>query len=100
MVTTKKPDMSSLPLMAMSEIPTPQNNARHITGLVRDGGRITGYQLSDGQVVDKDEGIEMARKGLLAGVGIAVNRGNEYLKSLPDQTEENNLGNLPAITEH
>jgi len=100
MDTTKKPDMSSLPLMAMSEIPTPQTNARHITGLVRDGGRITGYQLSDGQVVDKDEGIEMARKGLLAGVGIAVNRGNEYLKSLPDQTEENNLGNLPAITEH
>jgi len=100
MDTTKKSDMSSLPLMAMSEIPTTQANARHITGLVRDGGRITGYQLSDGQVVDKDEGIELARKGMLAGVGIAVNRGNEYLKSLPDQTEENNLGNLPAITEH
>ena len=95
----KKPDLSSLPLMAMSEIPTPNSNARHITGLVKESGRITGYQLSDGQVVDKDEGLELARQGQIAGVGIATNQGTEYLKSLPDQSEANNLGNLPAITE-
>ena len=98
METTKKPDLSSLPLMAMSEIPNPQSNAKHIVGLVREGGRITGYQLSDGQVVDKDEGLVLARQGQIAGVGIATNQGNEYLKSLPDQSEGNNLGNLPAIS--
>ena len=95
----KKPDLTTLPLMAMSEIPTPQPNARHITGLVKESGRITGYQLSDGQVVSKDEGIALARQGGLAGVGIAENKGTEYLKSLPDQTEDNNLGNLPTISQ-
>ena len=99
MDTTKKPDLSSLPLMAMSEIPTAQPNAKHITGLVKESGRITGYQLSDGRVVSKDEGLELARQGDIAGVGIATNQGTEYLKSLPDQTESNNLGNLPSITE-
>ena len=99
MDTTKKPDLSSLPLMAMSEIPIAQSNAKHITGLVKESGRITGYQLSDGRVISKDEGIELARQGAIACVGIATNRGNEYLKSLPDQTESNNLGNLPSITQ-
>ena len=99
MDTTKKPDLSSLPLMAMAEIPTAHSNARHITGLVKEGGRITGYQLSDGQVVNKDEGLELARQGQIAGVGIATNQGTEYLKSLPDQTEDNNLGNLPTISQ-
>ena len=99
MDTTKKPDLSTLPLMAMAEVPTPGPNASHITGLVKDNGRITGYQLSDGRVVDKDEGLELARQGQIAGVGIATNQGTEYLKSLPDQTESNNLGNLPSITQ-
>ena len=99
MDTTNKTDLSSLPLNAMSEIPTPLPNAEHITGVVKDSGRITGYQLSNGQVVDKDEGLDLARQGKIAGVGIATNRGGEYLKSLPDQSESNNLGNLPTVTE-
>ena len=99
MENEKKPDLSSLPLMAMAEVPTPEPDASHITGLVKESGRITGYQLSDGRVVDKDEGLELARQGQIAGVGIATNKGTEYLKSLPDQTEGNNLGNLPSITQ-
>ena len=94
-----KRDLSYLPLRAMSEIPTPQPNAEHITGVVKDSGKITGYQLSNGQVVDKAEGLDMARQGEIAGVGIATNRGGEYLKSLPDQSESNNLGNLPSVTQ-
>jgi len=99
MDNSKKPDLSTLPLMAMAEIPKPQSNAKHITGLVKESGKITGYQLSDGQIVSKEEGIELARQGGIAGVGIATNQGTEYLKSLPDQTEGNNLGNLPSITQ-
>ena len=99
MDTPNKSDLSSLPLMAMSEIPTPAPDAKHITGLVKDSGKITGYQLSDGKVVSKEEGLELARQGEIAGVGIASNKGTEYLKSLPDQSEGNNLGNLPTITE-
>ena len=95
----KKKDLSSLPLMAMAEIPTPQSGAKHITGLVKDGGKITGYQLSDGQTITKEQGVELARKGEIAGVGIATNQGTEYLKSLPDQSEGNNLGSLPSITQ-
>jgi len=32
-------------------------------------------------------------------VGVAHRKDNEYLKSLPDGTEKNNLGNLPAVSE-
>ena len=95
----KKPDLSTLPMMAMSEIPKPQPNARHITGLVKDSGKITGYQLSDGEIVSKEEGVELARQGEIAAVGIATNQGTEYLKSLPDASEANNLGNLPSVTQ-
>lgn len=41
------------------------------------GGKITDYQLSDGSTVSKD---------------------SEYLKSLPDGSEDNNLGNLPSVS--
>ena len=97
--TPNKQDLSTLPLMAMSEIPKPQPDAKHITALVKDSGKTTGYQLSDGQVISKEQGVELARQGQIAGVGIAVNQGTEYLKSLPDQSEGNNLGNLPSITQ-
>jgi len=99
MDTKNKSDLSSLPLMAMAEIPTPHPNAKHITGLVKESGKITGYQLSDGKVVSKEEGLELARQGEIAGVGIASNKGTEYLKSLPDTTEANNLGSLPTVTQ-
>ncbi|MEM5781127.1 MAG: DUF3892 domain-containing protein [Lawsonibacter sp.] len=92
-------DLSKLPLMAMKDIPRPNADAKRITALVKEGGRVTGYQLSDGRVVDKDEGVQLARQGGIAGVGIATRNGNEYLKSLPDDSEGNNLGNLPSITQ-
>ena len=99
MDATNKPDLSTLPLMAMSEVPTPQPDAKHITALVKDSGKITGYQLSDGQIISKEQGVELARQGGIAGVGIATNQGTEYLKSLPDQSEGNNLSSLPSITQ-
>jgi hypothetical protein len=89
---------SALPMMAMKEIPTPNANAATITGLVKESGHVVGYQLSDGQTLTKEEGVTLAKQGGIQGVGISERDGNEYLKTLPDNTEGNNLGNLPAIT--
>jgi len=87
-----------LPMAAMKEIPTANANAAEITALVKEGGKVMGYQLSSGQVVGKDQGIAMARQGGIAGVGISEKNGNEYLKSLPDGSESNNLGSLPSVS--
>lgn len=87
----------SLPMNALNEIPNPNADAQQITALVKDGGHVTGYQLADGSVLDKPEAVELAKQGGIAGVGIANRNGNEYLKSLPDDTEGNNLSNLPSI---
>ena len=91
--------MSSLPMMAMKDIPQPHADAKQITALVKEDGRVVGYQLSDGRVLNKEEGVQLAKQGGIKGVGIAERSGNEYLKSLPDENEENNLGNLPSITQ-
>lgn len=90
-------DMSKLPLMALEDIPVPKPDAKEIVALVKASGKVTGYQLSDGRVLDKEEGVNLARQGGISGVGIASRNGNEYLKSLPDSTENNNLSNLPSI---
>ncbi len=92
------PDLSKLPMMALQDIPKPNADAKRITALVKEGGRIAGYQLSDGSVLSKEEGVRLAREGGILGVGIATRKGNEYLKSLPDDKEGNNLGNLPSIS--
>jgi hypothetical protein len=86
-----------LPMNALSEIPTPNKNAKQIVGLVKEQGRITGYKLSDERIVSKQEGVNLARQGDIKGVGISKRNGNEYLKSLPDQNEENNLSSLPTV---
>ena len=91
-------NINSLPMKALSEIPTPTANAQHITALVKSGGRVTGYQLSDGIILGKSEAVDLAKQGGIVGVGISSRNGNEYLKSLPDDTENNNLSNLPSIT--
>ena len=90
--------LSSLPLNTLQEIPTPNSNAQQIVALVKEEGRVTGYKLSDGRIVSREEGVQLAKDVGIQGVGIATNRGTEYLKSLPDETENNNLGNLPSIT--
>ena len=83
---------------ALDDVPSPKADAKEIVGLVKSGGRITGYQLSDGAVVSKEEGVTMAKNGDIQGVGIAHRKDTEYLKALPDGTENNNLGNLPSVS--
>lgn len=42
--------------------------------------------------------VDMAKQGQIAGVGIAHRGDTEYLKSIPDGSENNNLGNLPSVS--
>ena len=82
----------------LDQIPKANSNAKRIVGLVKKDGRITGYQLSDNSVVEKQQAVDMAKQGRIAGVGIAHRGDTEYLKSIPDGSENNNLGNLPAVS--
>lgn len=81
----------------MKEIPQPRADAKKIIALSKESGKITGYQLSDGRVLSKEEGIREARNGGIAGVGVSERKGNEYLKTIPDGSDDNNLSNLPTL---
>lgn len=88
---------NELPKLALDEIPTPSEDAVSITGLVKHRGRIEGYQLSDNRIVSRSEGVALAKSGQIRGVGIAHRKETEYLKSLPDDNETNNLSSLPTV---
>lgn len=88
---------AELAYQALDEVPQPKADAKEITGLLKTGGKITGYQLSGGETVTKEEGIAMAKKGEIRGVGVAHRKDTEYLKSLPDGSENNNLSSLPTV---
>ena len=82
----------------LDQIPQANPNAKRIVGLVKEGGRITGYQLSNNSIVEKQQAVEMARQGQIADVGIAHRGDTEYLKSIPNGNENDNLGNLPSVS--
>ncbi|MGM9604039.1 MAG: DUF3892 domain-containing protein [Faecousia sp.] len=82
----------------LDQIPQAGPNARRIVGLVKQGGRITGYQLSDESFVSKPEAVSLAKQGQIAGVGIAHRGETEYLKAIPNGNENDNLGNLPSVS--
>lgn len=88
---------AELAYAALDEVPQPKSDAKEITGLLKSGGKITGYQLSDGATVSKEEGVAMAKAGEIRGVGVAHRKDTEYLKALPDGSENNNLGSLPTV---
>ena len=91
-------DGKELAKQTLDQIPQANANAKRIIGLVKEGGRITGYQLSDETFVSKPEAVSMAKQGQIAGVGIAHRGDTEYLKSIPDGSENNNLSNLPSVS--
>ncbi len=88
---------AELAYAALDEVPSPKSDAKEITGLLKTGGKITGYQLSDGTTLSKEEGVAMAKAGEIRGVGVAHRKDTEYLKALPDGSENNNLGSLPTV---
>ena len=91
-------DGQELAKQTLDQIPQANANAKRIIGLVKEGGRITGYQLSDETFVSKPEAVSMAKQGQITGVGIAHRGDTEYLKSIPDGSENNNLGSLPSVS--
>ena len=88
---------SNLPMNINLVTPVPRADARSIARLVRRGGRVEGYELSDGAMLTKEEGVALAKQGGIRGVAVAVRNGSEYLRSLPDGQEQNNLGLLPSV---
>ena len=56
------------------------------------------YELSNSERVTKEQGVQMAKEGNITGVAVGVSKkGEEYLRSLPDQDENNNLSSLPTV---
>lgn len=82
----------------LDQIPTPTPDAKSITALVKEGGKVTGYQLSDNTVLAKAQAVALARQGGIKGVGIAHRGDTEYLKTVPDGSDSNNLSNLSAVS--
>ena len=71
-----------------------------ITAIMKHSGEITGYELSNGEQITKERGVELAKAGTISGVSVATSRkGEEYLRSLRDDDESNNLSSLPIIEE-
>ncbi len=91
-------DGQELVTQTLDQIPQVNTNAKRIVGLVKEGGRITGYQLSDNTVVEKQQAVNMAKQGQIADVAIAHRGDTEYLKSVPNGSENDNLGNLPSVS--
>ena len=81
----------------LDDIPTPEKNAESITGLIKENGEITGYQLSNSKKISRQDAVNMARRGKIKGVGIAHNGNTEYLKAIPNDSESDNLSNLPTV---
>ncbi|MBE6023142.1 MAG: DUF3892 domain-containing protein [Cellulosilyticum sp.] len=74
-------------------------NAQAITKLIKSGGEVVGYELESGQHISVHQAIEMAKGNMLKHVGVSTSKdGSEYIRSLADGDESNNLGNLPSIT--
>ena len=82
----------------LDHIPQANPDAKRIVGLIKESGRITGYQLSDNTVVEKQQAVNMAKQGQIAGVGIAHRGDTEYLKAVPNGDENDNLSNLPSVS--
>lgn len=82
----------------LDQIPEANPDAKKIVGLVKERGRITGYQLSDNTIVEKHQAVNMAKQGQISGVGVAHRGDTEYLKAIPNGEENDNLGNLPSVS--
>jgi hypothetical protein len=71
-----------------------------IKAIIKHSGEITGYELSNGEKITKERGVELAKNGSISGVSVSRSRkGEEYLRSLRDDDESNNLNSLPIVDE-
>ena len=91
-------DGHELVRQTLDQIPQAGKNAKHIVGLVKEDGKVTGYKLSDETFVSKPEAVSMAKQGQIAAVAIAHRGDTEYLKAIPNGIENDNLGSLPSVS--
>lgn len=90
--------LGGLPININKEVPIPKDNAQSITALIKKSGDVVGYELSNGERVSKEQGVQLAKEGQISGVAVGISKkGEEYLRSLPDQNENNNLSSLPTV---
>lgn len=90
--------IGGLPKNINKVVSPPNSNAQSIKAVIKESGEIVGYELSNGERISKEEGVKMAKDGQISAVGVSVSRkGEEYLRSLPDDDETNNLSSLPTI---
>ncbi|AWZ48029.1 DUF3892 domain-containing protein [Hathewaya limosa] len=70
-----------------------------ITGVVKDSkGEISAYRLENGDIVVKEQAVQMAKDGKIDGVTVATSKtGEGYLRSYGDGDPSNNLSNLLII---
>ncbi|WP_186429260.1 DUF3892 domain-containing protein [Clostridium sp. BSD9I1] len=75
------------------------NQANSIVAVGKDDdNEIVSYKLDNGEILSREQAISMAKEGGIKGVSVSTSRkGEEYLRSLPDDDESNNLKNLPNI---
>lgn len=73
-----------------------------IIGVQKDkGGEIQAYKLDDNRVLSKKEAVDLAKEGSIEGVLVSMSKlGEEYLRSNPDSTTNNNLDNMPIINDN
>ncbi|MGE5372785.1 MAG: DUF3892 domain-containing protein [Solirubrobacterales bacterium] len=63
-----------------------------------ESGEIMEVMLEDGSVYDLDQAIDLSSQGLIANVNVSHSRtGRPYLRSNPNDTEFDNLDNLPSF---
>lgn len=90
--------IGGLPKNINKVVSPPNSNAESIKALIKESGEVVGYELSNGERISKEQGVQMAKSGQISGVGVSVSKkGEEYLRSLPDEDESNNLSSLPTI---
>ena len=70
----------NLPMDALNEIPLLNSDSRCITALKKDGSSVAGHQLSDGQIIDKAEAVNLAKKGGIQGISVSNRNNTEYTK--------------------
>ena len=93
-------NQSNIPLTGIQSGSQSNSNKQSIKAVIKNSGEITGYELSNGEQITKERGVELAKAGSISGVSVSASRkGEEYLRSLPDQDESNNLSSLPIIEE-
>jgi len=64
-------------------------------------GEITAYELENGEIVSKEQAVLLAKQGNISGVSVSTSKkGEEFLRSLPDQNKSNNLDSLPVIDDN